>query len=81
MSESLSLSREEQAVLGEILSREIETTRGELHHTDDHTYRRIVKRHLDLARQILGKLQDLPGEYESAEGKTMEGSASPRGEA
>jgi hypothetical protein len=80
MSQSITLSREERSVLDEILTREEETTRAELHHTDDYTYRRIVKRHLELTRRILEKVRDLPGEYESSEEHAVREETSTRGE-
>ncbi|MFP4140397.1 MAG: hypothetical protein ACOCVI_01470 [Planctomycetota bacterium] len=84
MSQSITLSREEQAALDEILSRELETTRTELHHTDDHTYRRIVKRHIELTQQMLTRLRELPtGEYapSSKQSADRASEASRRGQA
>ncbi len=84
MSQSITLSREERAALDEILSRELETSRAELHHTDDHTYRRIVKRHIELTGQMLTRLRELPaGEYAPASQESSErtSEASQRGQA
>ncbi len=84
MSQSITLSREEQGALDEILTRELETSRSELHHTDDHTYRRIVKRHIELTGQMLTRLRALPaGEYSpaSSESADLASEASRRGQA
>ena len=56
MTHSLTLNQEEARELSDLLRREVETTRVELRHTDDSSYRSEVQHRLELHEHLLARL-------------------------
>ena len=61
MARSIAFTQDELSTLTDILTREIDTTRPELHHTDDRDYRKLVQRHIEVTENILGEVRHAAG--------------------
>jgi nicotinamide riboside kinase len=53
---SIELGPKERELLGELLEKELEEVRSELHHTQAHGYKETLKEREQLVRELLAKL-------------------------
>ncbi|MFP4052676.1 MAG: hypothetical protein ACLFV7_02305 [Phycisphaerae bacterium] len=71
MARAINFTQDELSTLTDILTREIDSTRSELHHTDDRDYRKLVQRHIDVTENILGEVRHAAGgEYKPTQEST-----------
>ena len=65
MARAITFTQEELSTLTDILTRELSSTRSELHHTDDRDYRKLVERHIHTTENILQEIHHAAGgEYQ-----------------
>jgi hypothetical protein len=54
---NIEISQEEKKLMGDILSKELEDTRVEVHHTKNRDYKTILKREENILRNLLDRFK------------------------